>query len=64
MVCRSCPARRHCRDKEICQECDFGEAYFKLERKIKRLEAKVGKLRLENEEMKKMSGGSAPGCIS
>lgn len=53
MVCRSCPTRRHCWDKGLCQECDFGKAYFKLERKIKRLEKKNKKLLLENEEMKK-----------
>ncbi len=53
MVCRSCPARRHCWDKGNCQECDFGKGYFKFERKIKRLEKKVKELRFENEEMKK-----------
>lgn len=52
-MCKSCPARRHCWDKGECQDCDFGKAYGKLERKIKRLEKKVKELRAENEEMKK-----------
>ena len=53
MVCKSCPARRHCWDKGNCQACEFGEGYFKLEKKIKRLEKKVKELQAENEEMKK-----------
>ena len=52
-MCKLCPARRHCWDKGNCQACEFGEAYFKFEKKIERLEKKVKELRTESEEIKK-----------
>ena len=62
-VCKLCPARSHCWDKGECQDCDFGKAYSKLERKIKRLEKKVASLREENEKLRaeneKLSGAEA-----
>lgn len=38
-VCKSCPVHKSCYDKGNCHACEFGKAYFKLERKIKQLEA-------------------------
>ncbi len=52
MVCKLCPTRKHCWDKGNCQECDYGKAFEKLNRKIKRLKAKNEALKKENEELK------------
>ena len=53
MVCKLCPARRHCWDKGNCEDCDFGKAYIGLDKKVKQLKAKNKKLQVENEELKK-----------
>jgi prefoldin subunit 5 len=52
MVCKLCPARRHCFDKGICENCGFGKAFEGLNKKAKNLKAKNEKLSAENEELK------------
>ena len=49
-VCKLCPARKHCWDKGNCQECDFGKGYFRLGKKIKRLEAKVKEFQVKEDK--------------
>lgn len=49
MVCKVCPARRHCWDKGNCQNCAFGKAYISLSDKNKRLKERI---EAENKEMK------------
>ena len=52
MKSRTCPYRRHCLDRGICETCDFGKAFTNLYSKIKRLKAKNEALRAENEKLK------------
>ena len=52
MVCKVCPARRHCWDKGNCQDCEFGKAYNSLSDKIKRLKGKNAALEAENTRLK------------
>lgn len=44
MVCKQCPTRKHCWDKGACEDCDFGKAFYALERKIGRLKKKNAEL--------------------
>ena len=44
MICKLCPTRKHCWDKGSCESCDFGKAYYALERKINRLKKKNAEL--------------------
>ena len=44
MVCKQCPARKHCWDKGACEDCDFSKAFYALERKIGRLKKKNAEL--------------------
>lgn len=52
MVCKLCPTRKHCWDKGNCDNCEYGMAYEKLNRKIKKLTAKKEALEAENGELK------------
>lgn len=52
MVCKVCPARRHCWDKGNCQNCEFGKAYISLSDKNKRLKERNKALEAENKEIK------------
>lgn len=44
MVCKLCPARKHCWDKGTCESCEYGKAFNALERKIGRLKKKNAEL--------------------
>lgn len=65
-------ALEHCRNGERgskCSKCKYVTGCKPLLiglalDLIKRQKEEIERLRLENEEMKKMSGGSAPSCIS
>lgn len=52
MVCKLCPARKHCFDKGSCERCAFGQAFEGLHKKAERLKAKNEKLEAENKAMK------------
>lgn len=49
---KNCPARKTCFDKGSCGTCDFGIAFEKLIKTIKRLRAKNKELQLKNDELK------------
>ena len=53
MVCKLCPARKHCWDKGTCENCDFSKAFERLNAKNKRLKDKNEDLILENEKLKR-----------
>jgi hypothetical protein len=50
MVCKLCPARKHCWDKGSCETCEFGKAFINLDKKIKQLKEKNKKLEQEKSE--------------
>lgn len=50
MVCKLCPARKHCWDKGSCETCEFGQAFINLDKKIKQLKEKNKKLEQEKSE--------------
>lgn len=50
MVCKLCPARKHCWDKGLCETCEFGKAFINLDKKIKQLKEKNKKLEQEKSE--------------
>lgn len=52
MKSKICPYRKHCHDVGICEDCDYGKTFEKLNKKIKKLETKNGALRAENKELK------------
>lgn len=52
MVCKICPARRHCFDKGYCENCEFGKAFEGLKAKNERLKKKNAKLWAENRKLK------------
>lgn len=52
MVCKLCPARKHCFDKGICERCAFGKAFESIHKKTERLKAKNEKLEAENKALK------------
>lgn len=41
MVCKICPARRHCFDKGYCENCEFGKAFEGLKAKNERLKKRT-----------------------
>ena len=51
MVCKLCPARKHCFDKGICENCAFGQAFEKTHKKVERLKAKNEALQAKNEAL-------------
>ena len=52
MVCKVCPARRHCWDKGNCHNCEFGKAYISLVDKNSKLKAQNAELKKEVEGLK------------
>lgn len=50
--CRLCPSRKHCWDVGNCEECEFGKAYYALQRKIRRLEKKNAELIALNNQLR------------
>jgi hypothetical protein len=52
MVCKHCPARRHCFDKGSCESCAFGKAFENLYKKAGRSKAKIKELEAENKALK------------
>lgn len=53
MVCKICPARRHCWDKGTCENCEFGKALEGLKKKNENLKEKNIALKGENEKLKR-----------
>ena len=52
MKSKLCPYKNFCHDSGACEVCDYGKAFEKLNKKIKRLKAKNEALQTENEELK------------
>ena len=53
MVCKHCPARKHCFDKGICEKCEFGKAFESLYEKNRKLKEKNKMLSEENEKLRR-----------
>ena len=47
MVSKLCPTRKFCWDKGDCENCGYGIAFEKLNKKIKKLTKKVNRLSLD-----------------
>ena len=51
--CKLCPTRKHCWDAGNCEECDFGKAFYGLQRKIDRLKKKNEELVALNDQLRR-----------
>lgn len=57
MKSRICPYRNFCHDAGACETCDYGRAFEKMNKKIKRLETENKALRSENKALISKTNG-------
>lgn len=52
MKCKLCPYKKFCHSSGDCENCDFGKAFEKLNKKLKNTKAENEKLKAEVERLK------------